>query len=103
MEHKHEQATTTIQTGTRHVAAWERNGDPFSIRKPKLGPELKGKYVAIDIETGEYEIADELLAACRALYARLPEAQSWGERIGYRAVGSFVGHTPEDTEWSTGL
>jgi hypothetical protein len=65
-----------------------------------LGRELKGKYVAIDIETGEYEVADELLAACHALYARLPNAQPWGERIGYRAVGSFVGRTPEDPEWS---
>ncbi len=69
-----------------------------SVIRPKLGLELKGKYIAIDIETGEYAIADELLAACHALYARLPDAQPWGERIGYKAVGSFAGHVPEDTE-----
>ena len=71
-----------------------------TVIRPKLGLEVKGKYVAIDIETGQFEIADELLAASRALYARVPDAQPWSERIGYLAVGSFAGHTPEDPEWS---
>ena len=70
-----------------------------TVIRPKLGSALKGKHVAIDIETGEYEIADELGAACDALYARLPDAQPWGELIGYQGVISFTGAPREDPEW----
>ena len=35
-----------------------------------------GKIVAIDIETGIYEIADDLLSASKNLSARLPDAQT---------------------------
>jgi hypothetical protein len=48
-----------------------------------------GKIVAIDIETGAFEIADELLAASKHLLARLPDAQTWFIRIGYPAVDHF--------------
>jgi hypothetical protein len=44
----------------------------------------EGEFVAIDIETGVYEIdADELVAADRLL-ARVPTAQTWLRRIGSR-------------------
>ena len=46
----------------------------------------KGKVVAIDIETGEYEVAEDTLAASDKLYARIPDAQIWCVRIGHRAV-----------------
>ncbi len=43
-----------------------------------------GKFVAIDIETGAYEIdADELTASDRLL-ARYPEARIWLRRVGSR-------------------
>jgi hypothetical protein len=45
--------------------------------------------VAIDIETGDFELADDTMAATRQLYERLPDAQPWGVRIGYRAVHRF--------------
>jgi hypothetical protein len=48
-----------------------------------------GKIVAIDIETGVFEIADELLAASKHLLARLPDAQTWFVRIGHPAVDHF--------------
>jgi hypothetical protein len=35
-----------------------------------------GKIVAIDIETGAFEVADDLLAASKHLLARLPEGVS---------------------------
>ncbi|MDP6455126.1 MAG: hypothetical protein QF898_17625 [SAR202 cluster bacterium] len=41
-----------------------------------------GKFVAIDIETGDYEIDAEELAASDALVARNPEAQVWLVRVG---------------------
>jgi peptide subunit release factor RF-3 len=48
-----------------------------------------GKIVAIDIETGAYEVGDELLAASKRLLARLPDAQTWFIRIGHPAVDHF--------------
>ncbi|WP_340643499.1 hypothetical protein, partial [Phormidium pseudopriestleyi] len=48
-----------------------------------------GKIVAIDIETGTYEVADEILDASQRLFKRIPEAQPWIVRIGHRAVHSF--------------
>jgi hypothetical protein len=48
-----------------------------------------GKIVAIDIETGAFEVADELLVASKQLLARLPNAQTWFVRIGHSAVDHF--------------
>ncbi|MBR8831418.1 MAG: hypothetical protein N5P05_000903 [Chroococcopsis gigantea SAG 12.99] len=48
-----------------------------------------GKIVAIDIETGMFEVAEDTMTAVRRLYERLPAAQPWVVRIGYRAVHRF--------------
>ena len=45
-----------------------------------------GKIVAIDIETGAFEVAKDSLTASEQLLARLPDAQIWFVRIGHRAV-----------------
>ena len=52
-------------------------------------PGSRGKIVAIDVDTGEYEVADNVLVASQRLLARLPDAQIWCIRIGYRAVHRF--------------
>ena len=51
-----------------------------------------GRIVAIDIETGEFEVADDPLAASDQLFARCPDAQPWLIRIGHRALHRF-GHS----------
>jgi hypothetical protein len=48
-----------------------------------------GKIVAIDIETGSFELADDTIAATDQLYARVPDAQPWVIRIGHRTVYRF--------------
>ena len=48
-----------------------------------------GKIVAIDIETGAFEIAEDLLSASKRLSARLPNAQTWFVRVGHSAVDHF--------------
>ncbi len=54
--------------------------------RPQLKPADEGKFAAIDIESGMYEIdADELKAGNR-LRARIPEAQIWMVRVGHRSV-----------------
>jgi hypothetical protein len=45
-----------------------------------------GKIVAIDIETGAFELADDTIAATDRLYERVPDAQPWVIRIGHRTV-----------------
>jgi hypothetical protein len=48
-----------------------------------------GKIVAIDIETGAFEVADTSMVAVDRLYEREPDAQPWVIRIGHRAVFRF--------------
>jgi hypothetical protein len=45
-----------------------------------------GKMVAIDIETGAFEVAEAPRIAVDRLYDRYPDAQPWVIRIGHRAV-----------------
>jgi hypothetical protein len=56
-----------------------------------------GKIVAIDIETGAFELADDTMVAVRQLYARVPDAQPWLVRIGYRAVHRFGARSLKDS------
>ncbi|MDC0832354.1 hypothetical protein CKA32_006685 [Geitlerinema sp. FC II] len=49
----------------------------------------RGKIVAIDIETGAFELADTTVTAIDRLYRRYPNAQPWVVRIGHRTVYRF--------------
>jgi len=70
-----------------------RRGDAIYEKDilPKLAAKDVGKFLAIDIETGEYEIAADEMKAGDKLRARLPEAQIWMVRIGYTSTRSFGG------------
>jgi hypothetical protein len=50
------------------------------------------KIVAIDIETGAFEVDDDTLAASDRLLAQYPNAQTWFIRIGQGAVHRFGWH-----------
>ena len=66
-----------------------RRGDEIYNRdiRPLVETEAnKGKIVAMDIETGDYEIGDNALLAAKALQARRPDAQIWGVRVGHLAI-----------------
>jgi hypothetical protein len=52
-----------------------------------------GKIVAIDLETGAFEVDVSEIAACDRLEARHPDAQVWMVRIGSRHVRRFGGRT----------
>ncbi|HEX9941583.1 MAG TPA: hypothetical protein VGG03_06190 [Thermoanaerobaculia bacterium] len=71
-----------------------RRGDEIYDRDilPKLKPEDKGKLVAIDIETGDYEIDGNELVACDRLSDRRPDAQIWLRRVGSDYVYRFGGY-----------
>jgi peptide subunit release factor RF-3 len=49
----------------------------------------EGKIVAIDIETGAFEVGETVIATTNRLFERYPDAQPWGIRIGHRAVYHF--------------
>lgn len=48
-----------------------------------------GRIVAIDIETGAFELAEDIVTASAQLLARYPDAQTWFIRIGHQAVYHF--------------
>ncbi|MEL6438029.1 MAG: hypothetical protein AAFQ80_02065 [Cyanobacteria bacterium J06621_8] len=48
-----------------------------------------GRIVAIDIETGAFEVADTPMLVVDQLYERKPDAQPWVIRIGHQAVFRF--------------
>jgi hypothetical protein len=50
-----------------------------------------GKIVAIDVDSGAFELAEETLAAADRLLAGYPDAQIWFVRIGYPGVHRFGG------------
>jgi hypothetical protein len=50
-----------------------------------------GKIIVIDIESGDYEIDDDLIRAGRRLQTRHPEATTWTKRVGYNAVFALGG------------
>ena len=52
----------------------------------------RGKFVAIDIETGDYEIDADDYAATERLLQRRPAPQTWLGRVGQRTtyrIGSY--------------
>ncbi len=51
--------------------------------REKLDPQHKGKFLVIDIETGEYEINADDLIATKQLLAKHPNTVIYGLRIGY--------------------
>jgi hypothetical protein len=54
-------------------------------------PDNIGKQIVIDVETGDYEIDNDGLAASRRLLAKRPDAPLYGLRIGYNAVYTLGG------------
>src|SRR5260370_29608193 len=45
-----------------------------------------GKIISVDIETGDYEIGDDLIETTKRLLVRHPDAAIWSERLGYNAA-----------------
>jgi hypothetical protein len=59
-------------------------GDVFDRQvRAALRPEDEGKFVAIDVESGAYEIDEDDYAAVARLRSRLPGADVWLIRAGY--------------------
>jgi len=59
--------------------------------RPQLKDDDEGKFAAIDIDSGMYEIDADELEAGNKLRVRIPEAQIWMVRVGSRYVHRFGG------------
>jgi hypothetical protein len=68
-----------------------RRGDDIYERhvRPHVEAGNLGKIVAIDVDTGAFEIAEDTLTASQRLLTRYPDAQIWCVRIGHRGVHRF--------------
>jgi hypothetical protein len=77
-----------------------RRGDAIYEKdvRPKLKADDVGKFTAIDIESGEFALDADELRACNKLRKRIPDAQIWMVRVGYRYVHRFGGR---DDRWGT--
>lgn len=74
---------STEEVGRRGRAIYERE------IKDKVEPEHIGKFLIVDIETGEYEMDSDDLAASLRAYRKKPEGIRYGLRIGYPTAGTI--------------
>jgi hypothetical protein len=85
----------TVRQSRYPKEEFARRGD--EIYETQVRPQVEegnhGKIVAIDIETGDFEVDQSEIAACDRLEARRPDAQIWIVRIGSRHVRRFGGRT----------
>ena len=77
---------SSVEITRRGQELYEQN-----IRNLIETQENLGKIVSIDIETGDYEIGDDLISTGDRLFARHPGAALYGARIGYNAVYAVGG------------
>ncbi|MHC5938584.1 hypothetical protein [Nostoc sp.] len=75
-----------------------RRGDEIydSQVRPQVEANNYGKIVAIDIETGSWEMDTDEINASKRLETRYPDAQIWFVRVGDRYVRRFgAGRIPK--------
>ena len=78
-----------------------RLGDEIYRRdiRAQVEADHDGEYVAIDVNSGNWAIAESELAASDLLLAQCPDAiDVWLLRVGYRAVASIGGGSLRRTE-----
>jgi hypothetical protein len=64
----------------------------------KVEPGNKGKFVVIDIETGNYEVDEDDLQATKRALAKQSDAVLYGLRIGYPTAYTLGGHITMEQE-----
>lgn len=79
----HSDAGNREEFGRRADAAYDE------YVKPNVTPADEGKFVAIDVDTGIYEIDSDELTAAHRLRARRPGASIWFTRVGSRYAHRF--------------
>ena len=65
--------------------------------RDKVMPQHNGKFLTLDIESGDYEIDEDDLTGEKKLRARHPDGIFFGFRIGYKEAYALSGGLDEDT------
>ena len=90
-----------MATPTRRPAEETRSlgeGIYESDIRQHVEPDRVGEIAAIDVDSGDYALANTTRAAADRLRARRPDADIWMVRVGYRAVHSFGGRLQRRAE-----
>ena len=68
-----------------------RRGDEIYDRdvRAEVEPQHDGEIVAIDLDSGAWEVDPDEITAARRLAARHPDAQIWAVRAGSRYLSRF--------------
>ena len=59
--------------------------------KALVEPAENGKFIVIDVESGDYELDEDALTASTRLRERRPHGVNYGMRVGYRTAFSLGG------------
>lgn len=57
--------------------------------RAQVEPQHVGKFLIVDIETGEYEVDDDDIEATNRARAKHPDGAFYGMRVGYRTSGTL--------------
>ncbi len=81
----------TIRTPKYSKEEHARRGSEIyeQVVRPAVESGNDGKIVAMDVDSGAYEVARDTIEAAERLLARCPQAQIWFVRIGHPAVHRF--------------
>ena len=82
---------TSIRRPAKETA---RLGDAIYERdiRPRIEADRHGEYVAIDVDSGSWAVADSILDAAERLREQSPDAHDvWSVRVGHRALHHFGG------------
>ena len=63
-------------------------------------PAENGKFVVIDVESGDYEIDEQIIPASDRLRERHPNAVTYAGRVGYPTTYKLPGVTLTGVDWS---
>ena len=65
--------------------------------RDQVMPQQKGKFLVLDLESGDYAIDEDDLRAEEILRIRRPMGIFFGLRIGYKSAYTLSGHMIEET------
>ena len=92
--------TQPYPTATKQYSREEigRRGNEIYRRdiRAKVMPQYKGKFLILDIESGDYEMDSDDLSAEEILRARRPSGCFFGLRVGYTTAYTLAGSMVED-------
>lgn len=80
------QAYSPSEVEARGEAIYEQN------LRSKIEDGNLGKFVVMDIESGDFEVDQDDLTATRRILSRHPHGMLYGVRIGHRAAYRLGGH-----------